>query len=127
MTRWIAVVCACLGPWVAVAADPCGDLRFADATAVSGIDFAHVSGARGDKHLPETMGAGLAWLDYDRDGRLDLYVVQSGPFPGGTGPAPSNRLGGGGAACNASGGAGGLGIAGLAGLGLLFGTRRRRR
>ena len=40
------------------------------------------SAARRPEHqLPETMGSGLAWLDFDRDGWMDLYVVQSGKFP----------------------------------------------
>ncbi len=38
------------------------------------------------------MGAGLAWLDYDGDGWLDLYLVQSGPFPPDGSAAAANRL-----------------------------------
>jgi len=41
------------------------------------IDFQHHTGAMGNFHLPETIGAGLAWLDYDMDGFLDLYCVNS--------------------------------------------------
>lgn len=55
--------------------------RFADVTGESGIDFRHHHGGTGDKQLPETMGSGVAWLDYDRDGRWDLYLVDSGPLP----------------------------------------------
>ena len=43
---------------------------FVDVTAASGITFAHVNGARGKKFLPETMGSGVAFLDYDVDGRI---------------------------------------------------------
>jgi enediyne biosynthesis protein E4 len=51
--------------------------RFADVTDVSGIRFVHGNGAQGDKHLPETMGSGLAFIDADADGQLDLYFVNS--------------------------------------------------
>ena len=59
----------------------CAPLDLGDITGEVGIRFVHQSGAAGGKHLPETMGGGLAWLDYDGDGWLDLYLVQSGPFP----------------------------------------------
>ncbi len=66
------------------AAEDCGFV-FTDASASAGIDFVHDSGSSGGLHLPETMGAGVAWLDFDGDGWLDLYFVQSGPFPPPTG------------------------------------------
>ena len=50
-------------------------VRFVDATEEVGIQFSHTSGARGDYFLFETMGAGAAFLDYDRDGWLDIYLV----------------------------------------------------
>ncbi len=48
--------------------------------------------ARPSTGSPETMGSGLAWLDYDNDGWMDLYVVQCGPLPAGGQPAAQDRL-----------------------------------
>jgi hypothetical protein len=45
----------------------------------SGIAWVHDNGASPDKHLPETVGAGCAFLDYDGDGWMDIYLVNSGP------------------------------------------------
>ncbi|MHC4219691.1 MAG: CRTAC1 family protein [Planctomycetota bacterium] len=54
---------------------------FTDITTDSGIDFVHANGAAGDKLLPETMGGGCAFLDYDGDGDPDLLLVNSGRWP----------------------------------------------
>lgn len=62
------------------AATPPGVL-FTDVTDVAGIDFVHVNGAYGEKLLPETMGGGVAFLDYDADGDQDLLFVSSGHWP----------------------------------------------
>ncbi len=45
----------------------------------TGIDWVHDSGMSAAHYLPETMGAGVAALDYDQDGLMDLYFVNSGP------------------------------------------------
>jgi hypothetical protein len=58
------------------------DVRFTDVTDAAGLRFTHVNGAAGRKLLPETMGSGVAVLDYDRDGRPDLFFVNSRPWPG---------------------------------------------
>lgn len=52
-------------------------IRFTDITASAGIDFVHENGAYGAKLLPETMGGGVAFLDYDSDGDQDLLFVNS--------------------------------------------------
>ncbi len=57
-------------------------VKFTDVTAESGLSFVHVNGARGDKLLPETMGGGAAFLDYDADGDQDLLLVNSTHWPG---------------------------------------------
>ncbi len=53
-------------------------LRFDEAAAACGLRFEHVAGRTDDKHLPETMGSGLAVCDFNRDGAPDVYVVSSG-------------------------------------------------
>ena len=57
-------------------------LRFADVTAAAGLQFRHNSGAFGGKLLPETMGAGCAFLDYDADGWQDVLLVNGMDWPG---------------------------------------------
>lgn len=66
---------------------------FVDVTRSAGIDFTHVTGAFGDKWMPETLGSGGGFLDYDGDGWLDLFLVNSAEWPGReTGPPAHARL-----------------------------------
>lgn len=56
---------------------PAPKVPMVDVTEASGIAFVHESGKDGDKLLPETMGSGVAVLDYNNDGHLDLLFVNS--------------------------------------------------
>ena len=60
---------------------PATPVVFTDVTSQAGIAFVHNSGAYGKKYLPETMGSGVAFLDYDGDGRQDLVFVNSADWP----------------------------------------------
>ncbi|HEX5220088.1 MAG TPA: CRTAC1 family protein [Verrucomicrobiae bacterium] len=65
-----------------VGADEAPVARFTDITREAGLTFTHVNGAYGDKLLPETMGGGVAFLDYDNDGAPDLLFINSSYWPG---------------------------------------------
>jgi len=56
--------------------------RFTDVTGPAGIQFQHNSGAFGGKYLPETLGSGCAFLDYDRDGWQDILLINGADWPG---------------------------------------------
>jgi hypothetical protein len=55
-------------------------IRFADVTRSAGIDFKHFDGRTDMEYIMDQTGSGLAWLDYDQDGLLDLFLVQGGSF-----------------------------------------------
>src|SRR5260370_36683916 len=57
-------------------------IQFLDVTQPAGIRFAHNNGAFGKKFLPETMGPGVAFIDYDNDGWPDLFLVNGMDWPG---------------------------------------------
>ena len=69
----------CLCPGRALAQD---HITFRDITARAGIHFAHNNGAFGKKWLPETMGPGCAFIDYDNDGYPDILLVNGDDWPG---------------------------------------------
>ena len=58
------------------------EFRFVDVTSRVGIQFQHNSGAYGGKLLPETLGSGCAFLDYDRDGWQDILLINGMDWPG---------------------------------------------
>ncbi len=64
-------------------------VMFTDITDEAGIDFVHENGAYGDKLLPETMGGGCAFLDFDGDGDQDLLLVNSRRWDWDTRPEPT--------------------------------------
>ena len=71
--------------------------RFEDVTAPAGIDFRHAASKSPQKYLVETMGAGVAMLDFDSDGLLDIYFINGADLasevaPAKTGPRYWNRL-----------------------------------
>src|ERR1039458_8020017 len=57
-------------------------VHFRDITAQAGIHFTHNNGAFGKKWLPETMGPGCAFIDYDNDGYPDILLVNGTDWPG---------------------------------------------
>jgi len=71
------------------------DVRYTDITAAAGIDFTLENSATPNKYLIETMGGGVALLDYDNDRRLDIFLVNGArledPMPAGRQPDKTDR------------------------------------
>jgi enediyne biosynthesis protein E4 len=63
-------------------------VTFTDVTQAAGIHFKHTSGRSGRLYFPETVGSGCAFLDYNNDGKLDLFLVNSSRLPGYRGQGP---------------------------------------
>lgn len=59
-----------------------GPAEFRDVTAAAGVKFVHNNGAYGKKYLPETLGPGVAFIDYDNDGWPDIFLVNGTDWPG---------------------------------------------
>jgi len=60
--------------WFSAPADSLADALFSDATERSGLSFEHFNGMSGELYFPEMMGSGVALLDYDGDGDVDVYA-----------------------------------------------------
>src|SRR6516164_9825827 len=56
-------------------------VQFVNVAAETGLAFQHNSGAFGKKYLPETLGSGCAFLDYDNDGWLDVLLINGMDWP----------------------------------------------
>ena len=75
------------------AADVGAKTQFVDATLETSIDFEHIDGRSGQKFLLETLGCGVALLDFNADGYLDIYCVNADTLPGTESSQPiCNRL-----------------------------------
>ena len=89
---WALMMAALLGIYAfapeknrAAVAMPASDppaITFRDITAPAGIRFTHNTGAFGKKYLPETLGPGVAFIDYDNDGWPDIFLVNAMDWPG---------------------------------------------
>jgi hypothetical protein len=68
-------------------------LHFAEVTKSAGIDFRHFDGRTEMQYIMDQTGSGVAWLDYDGDGLMDLFLVQGSTFlPPHPNPAPTCKL-----------------------------------
>ncbi|NDQ55777.1 MAG: CRTAC1 family protein [Acidipila sp.] len=63
-------------------AQPDARIQFREVTQQAGIRFVHNNGAFGQKYLPETLGSGVAFIDYDNDGWPDIFLVNGMDWPG---------------------------------------------
>jgi hypothetical protein len=79
-----AALAVCSATWWTAASATRGSqsIAFRDVAADTGLVFQHVNGASGRFHLPEIMGAGGALFDYDRDGDLDVLLLQGRALEG---------------------------------------------
>ena len=88
MKRPLAALCvialaSLLVEKTAISAPPeSSSIQFLDITQRAGIHFVHNNGAFGKKYLPETIGPGVAFIDYDNDGWPDIFLVNGMDWPG---------------------------------------------
>lgn len=76
----VCVILTCLAVPVSISAEPLP--QFTEITEEAGINFTHNNGAFGKKYLPETMGSGCAFIDYDSDGWQDIILVNGKDWKG---------------------------------------------
>ena len=92
MRRGVATAPILAGLLVWPLAAPAQNITFTDITGTAGIDFTHDNGARGDKYLPETLGAGAAFIDYDNDRFPDVFFANGTHWPGDPDRGSTSRL-----------------------------------
>ncbi len=83
--RFIRLLCVSASLWLLFLSPQTSQaqqIHFRDITAQAGIRFTHNNGAFGKKWLPETMGPGCAFIDYDNDGYPDILLVNGEDWPG---------------------------------------------
>jgi hypothetical protein len=73
----VVAMIAVAGLGIAAIGWPRNEVRFTDVTQSAGIKFKHNSGREGKKYLPETLGSGAAFIDYDNDGWPDILLINS--------------------------------------------------
>jgi len=81
------LACGCL--FFLLGAAPTPEVQFTDITTAARIDFMHENSATSNKYLVETMGGGVALLDYDNDGRLDIFFTNGAKIDD---PMPDGKL-----------------------------------
>ena len=84
--RWFT---ACVLLYCLMGATPAPDVQFTDITQSAKIDFKQENSATSNKYLVETMGGGVALLDYDNDGRLDIFFTNGAKIDD---PMPDDKL-----------------------------------
>src|SRR5262245_28033912 len=78
-------LCVSVSLWLicfSVSLEASAQITFRDITTQAGIKFTHNNGAFGKKWLPETMGPGVAFIDYDNDGYPDILLINGQDWPG---------------------------------------------
>ncbi|MGA3027435.1 MAG: VCBS repeat-containing protein, partial [Bryobacteraceae bacterium] len=82
MNRRQFLLGAAAAPLLRAASNAAPGFRLVDVTVPAGIGYRHNSGAFGGKYLPETLGPGCAFFDYDNDGWQDILIVNGMDWPG---------------------------------------------
>ena len=83
LTSWILLGAAgVFASALGLAQNPSPGIQFHDITQAAGIHFLHNNGAFGKKYLPETLGPGCAFIDFDNDGWPDILLINGMDWPG---------------------------------------------